>query len=355
MNADERKKLRALVRTMYDYQDMKLRIKSRLRMNKDDQIVDEENMDDAVISEPDYAVMEHARVTNQDSEKKIAKEIEKIIIKERLYTEFLVNVRGCGPLLTAAIMAEFDIYKADTISKMWQFAGLNPGMVRGKKVININKNTDMSCIIREYKNKKGERCGIIKTDEMVRGDRKTAGFVSPFNSWLRTKLCGVLAGSMIKAKNTGDTGRNYALEFYDPYKARLEQEDSEVMHCKKMTSWKDVNKGHRNNAAKRYMIKMFIKDLYVAWRTIEGLPVRVPYAEEYLGKKHSESETEIKEAIKNAKTLVALVSKTHLCDSCTKIIATCKSNPIFACDIDPTLKGKESDRIVGCTGWVEVK
>jgi hypothetical protein len=35
------------------------------------------------------------------------------------------------------------------------------------------------------------------------------------------------------------------------------------------------------------MIKQFLKDLYVHWRTLEGLPVRQPYAEEYLGKVHS--------------------------------------------------------------------
>jgi hypothetical protein len=35
------------------------------------------------------------------------------------------------------------------------------------------------------------------------------------------------------------------------------------------------------------MLKMFLKDLYVAWRKIEGLEVREPYAAEYLGKRHA--------------------------------------------------------------------
>jgi hypothetical protein len=35
------------------------------------------------------------------------------------------------------------------------------------------------------------------------------------------------------------------------------------------------------------MVKMFIKDLYAVWRPLHGLDVRVPYAEEYLGKKHA--------------------------------------------------------------------
>ena len=45
--------------------------------------------------------------------------------------------------------------------------------------------------------------------------------------------------------------------------------------------------GHRHNAAIRYMIKQFAMDLYVEWRTIEGLEVRPSYSEEFLGKVHS--------------------------------------------------------------------
>lgn len=43
---------------------------------------------------------------------------------------------------------------------------------------------------------------------------------------------------------------------------------------------------HRHVAALRYCAKQFLAELYKQWRTIEGLPVRVPYAEEYLGRVH---------------------------------------------------------------------
>lgn len=285
MQEQDRKELRAMVRTMYDYQDMRLRTASRLRLNKDDLTVDIEHMDDAEISEKDYDTVEFVKIATSKIEKRLAKDIEKILKKEPVYNEFFKKVRGCGPLMSAACLSEFDVYKSETVSKMWQFAGLNSGEVRGKKIIKITKKTDMSQIIREYENQKGEKCGITLTGELVRGDKKTPGFVAPFNSWLRTKLIGVLAGGMIKAQN-GDTGLNYALDYYYPYKTRLEQSEKEVMHKGEMTPWKDVSKGHRDNAAKRYMIKMFIKDLYVAWRTLEGLEVRAPYQEEYLGHKH---------------------------------------------------------------------
>jgi hypothetical protein len=285
MNESKRKELRAMVRTMYDYQDMRIRTAGRLRLNADDFPVDETNMDDAEINEKDYETLEYVKLSTSKIEKKLAKEIQNILKTEAIYKDFFVNVRGCGPLMSAACLSEFDIHKADTVSKLWQFAGLNSGLVRGKKIIKITKDTDMSQTIKAYENKKGEQCGIILTDEMIRGDKLTSGFVAPFNQWLRTKLIGVLAGGMIKAQS-GDNGRNYAIDFYYPYKNRLEQEENKVLHLGKMTAWKDTTKGHRDSAAKRYMIKMFLKDLYVAWRTIEGLPVRPSYQEEYLGHKH---------------------------------------------------------------------
>ena len=147
---------------------------------------------------------------------------------------------------------------------MWQFAGLNPGLVKGKKRV-------------DHEDGKVE---FVETGEMIRGDKLTPGHVSPFNQNLRTALVGVLADGFIKQQNY------YCMEFYYPYKARLEQEENTVLHVGKEKQWKDVNKGHRDRAAKRYMIKMFLKDLYVAWRTIEGLPVRPSYQEEYLGHKH---------------------------------------------------------------------
>ena len=109
---------------------------------------------------------------------------------------------------------------------MWQFAGLNSGMVRGKK--SVKK--------KDYKPKMGEIVGslpptregenrvIVLTNEMVRGDKLTEGFLSPFNKKLRTALVGVLADGFIKAQSS------YALEFYYPYKSRLAESHNEVVH-----------------------------------------------------------------------------------------------------------------------------
>lgn len=274
MNEKDKQHLRALVRTMYDYQEMRIITSNRLRLKKDGTLMDEEFMDDAEFSESDYTTIKYVFDNSKEVEKKLLKDITEIVEKHPLYSNFLINVRGCGILISAVIFCEFDIFKADTVSKMWQYAGLNPTMVKGKKIIKITKKTDHSQLIKEYENKKGEKCGIVLTNDLIRGDKLTSGYISPFNTWLRTKLCGVLATNMIR--NQKGDGKSYAIDFYYPYKQRLENEER----------WKETTPAHRNNAAKRYMIKMFIQDLYKNWREIEGLPTRVPYQEEYLNHKH---------------------------------------------------------------------
>src|SRR5215471_13088108 len=54
----------------------------------------------------------------------------------------------------------------------------------------------------------------------------------------------------------------------------------------KKLPWSEASKAHRDRAARRKMIKAFLQDLYVAWRELEHLPVREPYVQEYLGRKH---------------------------------------------------------------------
>jgi len=93
-----------------------------------------------------------------------------------------------------------------------------------------------------------------------------------FNPFLKTKLVGVLGSSFLRAGVKDNPYR----AIYDNYKNRLENSPA---HTEK-------SKGHRHNMAIRYMVKMFIIDLYKVWRTVEGLEVYPPYHEAKLGLKH---------------------------------------------------------------------
>lgn len=181
----------------------------------------------------------------------------------------------------------FDIHVATTVSKMWQYAGMNPGLVCGKKSVTQSKyKPEMGDIVGELPpNKEGEKRFVIKTSEMIRGDKLTPGFLSPYNTELKRHLLGVMAPNFIKSKS------EYVIHYYNT-KERLSQSERLVDHVKKggkaeQIPWKDVTKGHRSDAAKRKMVKMFLMDLYAFWREFEGLSVRKPYAEEFLGKVHT--------------------------------------------------------------------
>lgn len=171
-------------------------------------------------------------------EEEMGKRLAKIMHEHPLWDAFLKDIKGCGECMAAVIISEFDINKAPCVSNLWSFAGLAPG--KDKKV-------------------KGQKC--------------------TYNQFLRSKLCGVLGSGFLKAKAP------YS-EFYYNMKTRLESENWGI-ESKKPVNKKRPKAGHQHKASTRYMIKMFLKDLYVAWRTLEGLPVREPYQEEYLGKKHT--------------------------------------------------------------------
>lgn len=66
-------------------------------------------------------------------------------------------------------------------------------------------------------------------------------------------------------------------EIRNGYKARY----------KSMPIHKDKSDGHIQSMANTMMLKVFLTDLYVAWRTLENLTVAVPYEEAKLGIQHN--------------------------------------------------------------------
>jgi hypothetical protein len=227
----EKTALRLAVKAFYDFQDMRTRMGNRIKIKRDgeNQIIPEEQQEGWKITQRDKDFFAGIYGVMSNQEKVIEKQVKKMLKDFPIYTEWLEGVKGVGPMMAAVIISEYDIHIATTVSKLWAFTGLAPGRDRLKK---------------------GEK--------------------APFNKWLRTKMCGVLGSSFLKCNSP-------YRKFYDDEKHRLENEER----------WKDETPMHRHRAANRKMIKAFLKDLYVNWRTIEGLPVRKPYQEEYLGHTHA--------------------------------------------------------------------
>ena len=253
MNAASKEKIRKLVRIKYDYQDMRIRTSNRLALKKDDSLQDKE---EPVIPLAEIPELIDIKDMSKELEAKIDKGIAKALKGDPVYEGFLKGVRGVGPVMAGVMLSEIDLEKATTASKIWQYSGLNSGMVKGRKKVNDQ---------------------IIVTDTMIRGDKPTAGYQIPYNKFLKSKMMGVLAESFIKSRSP------YA-DYYYSMKQRLENSSKP---CRGDKAWKDESKGHRDMAAKRYMVKMFLLDYYREGRKILGLPVRPSYQEEYLGHVHS--------------------------------------------------------------------
>lgn len=205
---------------------------------------------DDVISSYTELVLVEQYMSLERSEAAHFRKLKHVLQEFPLYTEFLQGVRGCGEAMSGVIISEFDIHKCKYVSSMWKYAGLDVAEDGGGRSRRSEHLVDREYVAED---------GTTKTRKSI-----------TFNPFLKTKLVGVLASSFLRA------GGKYA-DVYAAYKHRLEN------HPK----WKEATKGHRHNAAMRYMVKIFIADLYVAWKELEGLPVYPPYEEAKLGLKHA--------------------------------------------------------------------
>jgi len=237
---ERRPSFRLSVNAFYQYQSLRTSLDNRLKKKKDgtDQVIpDGQNYD---MSEEDAEYFRHLRDEAAAREAELLRRMEAEVRRYPI-APWLLSVKGVGPTMAAVIISEFDIHRADTVSKMWAFSGMAPGR-----------------------------------------DKRIKGQKSPFNGWLRAKLLGVLAGSFLKSNSP-------YRKYYDDMRNRLESRKWGT-ESKTPTKKDNPRAGHQNRAAMRYMVKMFLIDLYREWRSVEGLPVREPYQAEYLGHIHGESE-----------------------------------------------------------------
>ena len=187
----------------------------------------------------------------EGEEKSQFKYLDNVLKGYEIYTKYLIKVKGIGPAMAGVILSEIDISKAKYPSSLWKLAGLDigpDGAGRSRK--------------KEH---------LIDIDYIDKNKKPAVKKGITFNPFLKTKLCGVLTGSFMRA------GDNLYSEAYYNYKNKLE---NHPIH-------KTKTKLHRHNMANRYMIKLFLIDLHREWRTIAGLPVSVPYSEGKLGMKHA--------------------------------------------------------------------
>lgn len=228
--------IRILTRAYFDYQKERMRLDGMLGIKKDGELKkltpprDETFLAELFKRKEEVAAMETA----------IHKELAKEVHKHLLWKGFLKGVKGVGEGIAAVIISQIEIGRAKYPSSLWRFAGVAPG---------------------KDKRKKGEK--------------------NAFNAFLKMVLVGRLGPSFLKSNSP-------YREYYDNMRVRLDGEDWGVP-SKAPSDPKHPKAFHQHNAANRYMVKMFLKDLYFAWRSLEGLPISEGYQEAYLGHKHGVS------------------------------------------------------------------
>lgn len=160
---------------------------------------------------------------------------------EPVYRDFLLRVRGIGPVLAANLIKEFGYCERyDTPSKLWSHTG----------------NSVVSGL----------------------APRRKAGVKASYNPKLRT-LTWKVSDCLMKSN------KGYYRGVYDSERERLEgrvyAEGDLVRSYGKPYQHEDtkLRKGHAHAMALRKMRKLFLSHYWVASRELIGLPVREPFAE----------------------------------------------------------------------------
>lgn len=225
-----------------------------------------------------------------ESEDLQVKVLSKEVQKHPMWDKFFKDIKGCGPLMAGVCLAYLDPRKADHVSSFYRYCGLDTVQSKDKDGNYLYKAMDGSfrdlvmkvdgtdvhyydCETGEeyYGNVQakmhGRRKGDVEEFEYTdKNGNKSIKKGITYNPIIKTKLMGVLTGCFLKSKG------EYADIYYD-YKNKLE-------HGKR---YEGLSAGQINMMAQRYMIKQFLRNLWVTWRTHEGLIVDFPYEVEKLG------------------------------------------------------------------------
>jgi hypothetical protein len=286
-------------RFLYDLQ--KLRIASSNRNTK--------GIDEVHLDEDDREFLDNVGSGLKALEKQAETHVTKRLKGVPIYERWLKHQKGVGPRLAGFLVSETNIERCETSSQLWAWMGL--GVTDGK------------------------------------ADRRVKGQKARFDPERKAKVIKVLGDALIKASpffkkprdpETGKATEDESLwipleptvwrKCYDGYKHRKETQILPVCSaCEgKGTRMVDEDAGkngksttkpgekkkkkevvcancggtggpapwgnspaHRHQAAIRYMVKQFLKSMHVAWRQLEGLPLREPYPVEKQGKeKHAD-------------------------------------------------------------------
>jgi hypothetical protein len=213
----------------------------------------------------EYALVE-SYLALEKQEAKQFRDLEGTLMEIPIYRDYLCHIPGIRQAMGGVLVAYLNPHKARYASSFNMYAGLDVANGSGRS------RREEHLVERTYKAKNGE----MKTRMGV-----------TYNPFLKTKLMGVLGPSFLRAKSP-----RWRKE-YDNRKNRVMSDPARIKIT--VAKWKKLHKqgdvdlkpywtpGRVHTDATRYMVKMFLQDLWATWRKMEGLPVTLPYREAKLG------------------------------------------------------------------------
>ena len=196
-----------------------------------------------------------------------AAETLRAVIEQHPAWPWLSSKKGVGHLLAARLLSRLDVTRAKTPSAFWAYCGLAtiPGAAYRCARCSLEGAYPVGYKLREphYSRSGLRECpGHL---ELVSGERSTR--VAPRRSALggrrsydshARKSCYLIGVSLLRC------GSDYR-SFYDSERARL---------AELRPGWTPK---HAHLSALRRMEKVFLRDLWLAWRRVLNLPVVAPY------------------------------------------------------------------------------
>jgi hypothetical protein len=302
---------------------------------------------DALITHYSELLLVDNYINTLKNEEHHFKDMEKILKKIPVYTDFLEGVRGIGPAIAGIIVSEIDITKSEYPSSLWKLAGLDvvwigkytddkgkEHTIRGQEIDAWYANSENidKPILAEGKyevhfeavgRSRKDFCLVTKSYINKAGDEAERDSIT-FNPFLKTKLIGVLGTSFLRAGIANVDGKKMGgarrlelakEEGYDPKDYQeMDEEQAVIVYLRARghvvvvepspyaviyNNYKNRLKNdarhaektdlHKHNMAIRYMVKRFLADLYKQWRALEGLIVAPEYSEGVLGKVHGQA------------------------------------------------------------------
>jgi len=236
-------------------------------------------------------------------EDRIVRELTELLEEFPIYTEWLKYVKGVGPALAGQIIGLLytedgrGIERFSNVSKLWKYCALDvvdgraPRPEKGRHYGRKKKLKGVLWKIAVQMLKAG-RLAEKRGKPIPKGyqyylefKRKEEAKNKPFRlpvdeaagKELAEDIGSIRAGTLIKKRGTRTVGRTSVTI------TRLKRELRKVGRPEDDMILVRLAPSHIHNRALRKLMKLFLALLWEKWRTLEGLPVRPPYAKAILG------------------------------------------------------------------------